>query len=56
MLEQLPPIAVYQTYSAGARRAESLMGYYAILDRVPKKPRVRWAPAVDPRHDEYDSQ
>jgi predicted dithiol-disulfide oxidoreductase (DUF899 family) len=28
--------AVYQTYSAGARGVEFLMGYYPILDRAPK--------------------
>jgi len=28
--------AVYHTYSAGARGVEFLMGYYPILDRVPK--------------------
>jgi predicted dithiol-disulfide oxidoreductase (DUF899 family) len=28
--------AVYQTYSTGARGVEFLMGYYGILDRVPK--------------------
>jgi predicted dithiol-disulfide oxidoreductase (DUF899 family) len=27
---------VYQTYSAGGRGVEFLMGYYGILDRVPK--------------------
>jgi predicted dithiol-disulfide oxidoreductase (DUF899 family) len=28
--------AVYQTYSAGARGVEFLMGYYGMLDRTPK--------------------
>jgi len=27
---------VYQTYAAAAREVEFLMGYYPVLDRVPK--------------------
>jgi predicted dithiol-disulfide oxidoreductase (DUF899 family) len=46
--------SVYQTYSAGARGVEFLMGYYPILDRAPKG---RDEPDSTPRwlrrHDEY---
>jgi len=47
---------VYQTYSAGGRGVEFLMGYYPILDRAPKGRNEGdgfqlWIR----RHDEYDS-
>jgi predicted dithiol-disulfide oxidoreductase (DUF899 family) len=49
--------AVYQTYSTGARGVDFLMGYYGILDRVPKGRDEEdgfqlW---IRP-HDEYDSE
>ena len=49
--------AVYQTYSAGARGVEFLMGYYAILDRAPKgRDEDDGFQLWIRRHDEYDSQ
>jgi predicted dithiol-disulfide oxidoreductase (DUF899 family) len=49
--------AVYQTYSAGARGVEFLIGYYAILDRAPKgRDEDDGFQLWIRRHDEYDSQ
>jgi predicted dithiol-disulfide oxidoreductase (DUF899 family) len=49
--------AVYQTYSAGARGVEFLMGYYAILDRAAKgRDEDDGFQLWIRRHDEYDSQ
>jgi predicted dithiol-disulfide oxidoreductase (DUF899 family) len=49
--------AVYHTYSTGARGVEFLMGYYPILDRVPKGRDEGDAFQVwIRRHDEYDTQ
>jgi predicted dithiol-disulfide oxidoreductase (DUF899 family) len=48
---------VYQTYSAGARGVEFLMGYYAILDRAPKgREEGDGFQLWIRRHDEYSSQ
>ena len=47
---------VYHCYSTYARGTEFLMGYYAILDRVPKGRAEGNQPASWlRRHDEYDS-
>jgi len=49
--------AVYQTYSAGGRGVEFLMGYYPILDRAPKgRDEDDGFQLWIRRHDEYDSQ
>ena len=49
--------AVYQTYSAGGRGVEFLMGYYPILDRAPKgRDEGGGFQLWIRRHDEYDSQ
>ncbi len=49
--------AVYQTYSAGTRGVEFLMGYYAILDRAPKgRDENDGFQLWIRRHEEYDSQ
>ena len=49
--------AVYQTYSASARGAEFLMGYYAIIDRTPKgRDEGDGFQLWIRRHDEYDGQ
>ena len=49
--------AVYQTFSAGARGVEFLMGYYAILDRAPKgREEDDGFQLWIRRHDEYGSQ
>src|SRR5712691_1261467 len=49
--------AVYQTYSAGSRGVEFLMGYYPILDRAPKgRDEGDGFQLWIRRHDEYDSQ
>ena len=46
--------AVYHTYSTTARGLEFLMGYYPILDRVPKGRDEHGAPQLwIRRHDEY---
>ena len=46
--------AVYQTYSAGSRGVEFLMGYYPILDRVPAgRDEVDGFQTWIRRHDEY---
>jgi predicted dithiol-disulfide oxidoreductase (DUF899 family) len=46
--------AVYQTYSAGARGVEFLMGYYPILDRAPKgRDEGEGMQTWIRRHDEY---
>lgn len=48
---------VYQTYSAGARGVEFLMGYYAVLDRAPKgRDESAGFQLWIRRHDEYDRQ
>jgi predicted dithiol-disulfide oxidoreductase (DUF899 family) len=48
---------VYQTYSTGGRGVEFLMGYYAILDRVPKGRDEGDAFQVwIRRHNEYESE
>jgi len=48
---------VYQTYSAGARGVEFLMGFYGILDRVPKgRDEGEGFQLWIRRHDEYLSQ
>jgi predicted dithiol-disulfide oxidoreductase (DUF899 family) len=48
--------AVYHTYSAGARGVEFLMGFYGVLDRVPKGRDEGDAFQVwIRRHDEYGS-
>lgn len=44
---------VYQTYSATARGVEFLMGYYPILDRVPKGRDESGSDYSLHRHDEY---
>jgi predicted dithiol-disulfide oxidoreductase (DUF899 family) len=47
---------VYQTYSAGGRGVEFLMGYYPILDRAPKgRDEGDGFQLWIRRHDEYDS-
>ena len=47
---------VYHTYSAGGRGVEFLMGYYGVLDRVPKGRDEGDAFQVwIRRHDEYDT-
>jgi predicted dithiol-disulfide oxidoreductase (DUF899 family) len=49
--------AVYQTYSAGARGVEFLMGYYPILDRAPKgRDEGDGFQLWIRRSDEYDSE
>jgi len=49
--------AVYQTYSTGARGVEFLMGFYGILDRVPKgRDEGEKFQVWIRRHDEYGSQ
>src|SRR6266700_3285456 len=49
--------AVYQTYSTGARGVEFLMGFYGILDRVPKgRDEDEKFQVWIRRHDEYGSQ
>ena len=49
--------AVYHTYSAGARGVEFLMGYYPILDRVPKgRDEGDGFQLWIRRHDEYHNQ
>ena len=49
--------AVYQTYSAGGRGVEFLMGYYPILDRAPKgRDEGDGFQLWIRRHDEYDSR
>jgi predicted dithiol-disulfide oxidoreductase (DUF899 family) len=48
---------VYQTYSAGGRGVEFLMGYYGILDRVPKgRDEGEGFQLWLRRHDEYGSR
>jgi predicted dithiol-disulfide oxidoreductase (DUF899 family) len=48
---------VYHCYSSYARGTEFLMGYYAILDRVPKgRDEDNQATSWLRRHDEYRSQ
>jgi predicted dithiol-disulfide oxidoreductase (DUF899 family) len=44
---------VYHTYSSFARGAEFLMGYYAVLDRVPKGRDEGDGGVWQRRHDEY---
>jgi predicted dithiol-disulfide oxidoreductase (DUF899 family) len=47
--------AVYQTYATGARGLEFLMGYYPILDRLPKgRDEGGTSEFWIRRHDEYD--
>ncbi len=49
--------AVYQTYSTTARGIEFLMGYYGILDRVPKgRDEGDGFQLWIRRHDEYDGE
>ncbi len=46
--------AVYRTYSTEARGVEFLMGYYEILDRVPKRrDEGNWFQLWIRPHDEY---
>jgi predicted dithiol-disulfide oxidoreductase (DUF899 family) len=45
---------VYQTYTSTSRGVEFLMGYYAILDRVPKGRDESGSSYWLHRHDEYD--
>ena len=47
--------AVYQTYSTTGRGIEFLMGYYGVLDRMPKgrDEGEAWQTWIH-RHDEYD--
>ena len=47
--------AVYQTYSTTGRGVEFLMGYYGVLDRMPKgrDEGEAWQTWIH-RHDEYD--
>jgi len=48
---------VYQTYSAGGRGVEFLMGYYPILDRAPKgRDEGDGFQLWIRRHDEYDTR
>jgi predicted dithiol-disulfide oxidoreductase (DUF899 family) len=48
--------AVYQTYSTSARGAEFLMGYYPILDRMPKgRDETGSSEHWIRRHDEYEA-
>ena len=49
---------VYLAYATGARGLEPVMGYYGILDRVPRQ-RDEAAPLYNTwvrRHDEYDAR
>jgi predicted dithiol-disulfide oxidoreductase (DUF899 family) len=49
---------VYLTYATGARGLETVMGYYGILDRVPRQ-RDEAPPLYNSwirRHDEYDGR
>ena len=49
--------AVYQTYSAGARGVEFLMGYYPILDRAPNgRDEGDGFQLWFRRHDEYETK
>jgi predicted dithiol-disulfide oxidoreductase (DUF899 family) len=49
--------AVYQVYSTGGRGVEFLLGYYSILDRVPRGRDEGDAFQVwIRRHDEYESE
>jgi predicted dithiol-disulfide oxidoreductase (DUF899 family) len=49
--------AVHQTYTAGARGVEFLMGYYAILDRAPNgRDEGDGFQLWIHRHDEYPSR
>jgi predicted dithiol-disulfide oxidoreductase (DUF899 family) len=48
--------AVYQTYTSASRGVEFLMGYYAILDRVPKGRDEGGSGYWLHRHNEYDGR